>query len=253
MKVVRFAATGRVHSGEARDGVLLDEAGRAYNGGDVVWLPPVEPRQVIGLALNYADHASELALEAPPEPALFFKPVSSLIGHRAPVVYPNGAQYMHYENELAVVIGHRCRRVPAARAYEVVRGYTIVNDCTVRDYVHNFYRPPVKAKGFDTFGPCGPWLVEDEIERPEGLELTTWVNGEVRQQGNTDNLMRSVPELIAYITHFMTLDRDDMILTGTPKGISPIHPGDTVRLEISHIGVLENPIVAEGEERGARP
>jgi 5-oxopent-3-ene-1,2,5-tricarboxylate decarboxylase / 2-hydroxyhepta-2,4-diene-1,7-dioate isomerase len=245
MKIVRFAAAGRVHAGEARDGVLLDEAGRAYREDDVVWLPPVEPRQVIGLALNYADHASELSLDAPPEPALFFKPITSLVGHRAPVVYPTGAQYMHYEIELAVVIGRRCHKVRADHAYDVVRGYTIVNDCTVRDFVHNFYRPPVKAKGFDTFGPCGPWLVVGEIERPEGLVLTTRVNGEVRQQGNTNQLMRSIPELIAYITDFMTLDRDDMILTGTPKGISPVHPGDVITMEISRIGVLENRIVAE--------
>jgi 5-oxopent-3-ene-1,2,5-tricarboxylate decarboxylase/2-hydroxyhepta-2,4-diene-1,7-dioate isomerase len=245
MKVVRFAVAGRVHTGEARDGVLLDEAGRAYQDDDVVWLPPVEPRQVIGLALNYADHASELSLDAPPEPALFFKPISSLVGHRAPIVYPTGAQYMHYEIELAVVIGRRCRKVRADHAYDVVRGYTICNDCTVRDFVHNFYRPPVKAKGFDSFGPCGPWLVEDEIERPEGLVLTTRVNGEVRQLGNTNQLMRSIPELIAYITDFMTLDRDDMILTGTPKGISPVQPGDLITMEISRIGVLENRIVAE--------
>jgi 5-oxopent-3-ene-1,2,5-tricarboxylate decarboxylase / 2-hydroxyhepta-2,4-diene-1,7-dioate isomerase len=245
MKIARFAVSGRVHAGEARDGVLLDEAGRAYQHDDVVWLPPVEPRQVIGLALNYADHASELSLEAPPEPALFFKPITSLVGHRAPVVYPTGAQYMHYEIELAVVIGRRCRKVRADHAYDVVRGYTICNDCTVRDFVHNFYRPPVKAKGFDTFGPCGPWLVEDEIERPEGLVLTTRVNGEVRQQANTNQLMRSIPELIAYITDFMTLDRDDMILTGTPKGISPVQPGDVITMEISRIGVLENRIVAE--------
>jgi 5-oxopent-3-ene-1,2,5-tricarboxylate decarboxylase/2-hydroxyhepta-2,4-diene-1,7-dioate isomerase len=245
MKIVRFAVAGRVHTGEARDGVLLDEAGRAYQHDDVVWLPPVEPRQVIGLALNYADHASELSLEAPPEPALFFKPITSLVGHRAPVVYPTGAQYMHYEIELAVVIGRRCRKVRAEHAYDVVRGYTICNDCTVRDFVHNFYRPPVKAKGFDTFAPCGPWLVADEIERPEGLVLTTRVNGEVRQQGDTNQLMRSIPELIAYITDFMTLDRDDMILTGTPKGISPVHSGDVITMEISRIGVLENHIVAE--------
>src|SRR5438105_6860923 len=97
MTVVRFAVDGGVHRGEARDGVLLDEAGRAYPGADVVWLPPVEPRQVIGLALNYADHASELSLPAPPEPAVFFKPITSLLGHRAPVVHPRGAQYMPYE------------------------------------------------------------------------------------------------------------------------------------------------------------
>ncbi|MFN3285206.1 MAG: fumarylacetoacetate hydrolase family protein, partial [bacterium] len=153
MKRVRFAAAGRVRTGEFRDGWLVDEAGRPYRAEEVVWLPPVEPSKVVGLALNYADHAEELGVRVPEEPALFFKPPSSLVGHRAPVVYPRGVRHLHQEVELAVVIGRRCRRVRPEDAYGVVRGYTIANDVTVRDYVGNFYRPPVRAKGYDTFCP----------------------------------------------------------------------------------------------------
>lgn len=246
MKRARFLAAGRYHEGTWRDGVLVDEAGREHRPDAVVWLPPVMPPKIIGLALNYADHAAELGLDKPTDPVLFLKPPSSLVGHGAPVVYPDGAQYMHYENELAVVIGQRCRRVPAERALGVVRGYTIANDVTVRDYVHpTLYRPAVKGKGFDTFGPLGPWVVEDELADPAALTLRTYVNGDLRQQGHTRDLIYSVPELIEYISFFMTLEPGDLILTGTPEGISHVHPGDVMRLEIDGIGALENPVVAE--------
>jgi 5-oxopent-3-ene-1,2,5-tricarboxylate decarboxylase / 2-hydroxyhepta-2,4-diene-1,7-dioate isomerase len=245
MRQVRFAAEGTVHTGEARGGVLFDRAGRAHDPQTVVWLPPVLPTKVVGLALNFADHAEELGIRTPEEPALFFKPLSSLVGHRAPVLYPPGVEYMHYEVELAVVIGRTCRRVRAAEASSVIRGYTIANDVTVRDFVTNFYRPPVRAKGYDTFGPVGPWVVEGEIDDPHALALRAYVNGELRQQGSTAHLLRRIPDLVEYISAFMTLEPDDLILTGTPKGISHIHPGDTMRLEIEGIGALENPVVAD--------
>jgi 5-oxopent-3-ene-1,2,5-tricarboxylate decarboxylase/2-hydroxyhepta-2,4-diene-1,7-dioate isomerase len=152
---------------------------------------------------------------------------------------------MHYENELAVVIGRRCRKVSASNALDVVRGYTIANELTIRDYVRNFYRPPVKAKGWDTFCPLGPYLVEDEIADPHALELRTYVNGELRQHGNTKDLILRIPELIAYITTFMTLEAGDILLTGTPKGVSHIYPGDRMRLEIDGLEALENTVVAE--------
>ncbi|HEX6989403.1 MAG TPA: fumarylacetoacetate hydrolase family protein, partial [Bacillota bacterium] len=202
--------------------------------------------KVIGLALNFADHAAELNMSSPEEPALFFKPSNTLVGHRAPVIYPDGVEYMHYEVELAVVIGRRCRRVSEADAMDVVKGYTMANDVTVRDYVRNFYRPPVRAKGFDTFCPLGPYLVTGEIDDPHNLSLRAYVNGELRQEGNTAQLLRKIPELIAFITSFMTLDPDDIILTGTPRGISHVHPGDVMRLEVEGLGALENPVIAEG-------
>jgi 5-oxopent-3-ene-1,2,5-tricarboxylate decarboxylase/2-hydroxyhepta-2,4-diene-1,7-dioate isomerase len=188
-------------------------------------------------------------MTSPEEPALFFKPPSALIGHRAPVIYPSGVEYMHYEVELAVVIGRTCRRVRAAGAYDVIRGYTIANDVTVRDFVRNFYRPPVRAKGYDSFGPVGPWVVEGEIEDPHALALRAYVNGELRQEGTTARLIHHIPDLVEFISAIMTLEPDDLILTGTPKGISHVHPGDQMRLEIEGIGALENPVVAEDEAR----
>lgn len=252
MKRARFLVQGRYHEGVlAEPGLLIDEGGGRHREDEVVFLPPVAPGKVLGLALNYADHAAELDMNVPEEPALFFKPANTWVGHRVPVVYPAGARYMHYEIELAVVIGRRCRRVRAAGAYDVIRGYTIANDITVRDFVTNFYRPPVKAKGWDTFCPLGPYLVEGEIDDPHSLELRAYVNGELRQRGHTSQLLRKVPELIEFISEFMTLEPGDVILTGTPRGISHVHPGDVMRLEIDGLGVLENPVVAEPAREGS--
>jgi 5-oxopent-3-ene-1,2,5-tricarboxylate decarboxylase / 2-hydroxyhepta-2,4-diene-1,7-dioate isomerase len=249
MRLARFAADGMVQRGVMTDNdtVILSDHGKVYDANEVVWLPPVDSRKVVGLALNYADHAQELGMSSPEEPALFFKPLSSLIGHRAQVIAPRNIEYMHYEVELAVVIGRAARKVRAADAMEHVKGYTIANDVTVRDFVHDFYRPPVKAKGFDTFGPLGPYLVVDEIDDPHKLELRAFVNGEQRQTGNTAFFVRDVPALIEYITEFMTLEEDDIILTGTPKGISHVYPGDVMRLEVDGLGTLENPIVEADE------
>ena len=249
MKHARFYAAGVYHEGTVNaEGLLIDEAGRAHREEDVTFLPPVAPGKVIGLALNFADHAAELGLAEPEVPALFFKPSNSWIGHRAPVVYPKGAQYMHYEIELGVVIGRRARRVSAANALDYVKGYTIANDVTVRDYITNYFRPPVKAKGHDTFGPLGPWMVDrDDLPNPGDVDLRVYVNGELRQEGNTRHLIRSCEQLIEYITEFMTLEENDIILTGTPKGLSHIHPGDLMRLEIAGIGALVNPVIPEKE------
>lgn len=249
MKIARFLVNGTIHEGTVReDGHLITSDGRPYAPDEVTWLPPVVPSKAIGLALNFADHAEELQMKSPEDPALFFKPPSALVGHRTPVTYPNGVEYMHYEVELVVVIGERCRRVKAEHADRVIKGYTIGNDVTVRDFVKNFYRPPVRAKGYDTFGPLGPYLVTaDEIPDPHRLGLRAFVNGELRQQGNTSQFVRSVPELIEFISMIMTLEPGDLIWTGTPKGISHVHPGDVMRLEIDGIGVLENPVVAEAK------
>jgi len=127
----------------------------------------------------------------------------------------------------------------------VIRGYTVGNDVTARDYITNYYRPPVKAKGYDTFGPLGPWVVEDEDIDPDNVELRAYVNGELRQQGHTSNLIHKVAPLIEYISEFMTLEQDDVILTGTPEGISYVQPGDVLKVEAVGIGALENPVAAE--------
>jgi 5-oxopent-3-ene-1,2,5-tricarboxylate decarboxylase/2-hydroxyhepta-2,4-diene-1,7-dioate isomerase len=244
MKQAWFDVGGRTVIGSLLDdGFLVGPDGMRYDPAQVTWLPPVLPTKIVGLALNYSDHAAELAVKAPEEPALFLKPISSLVGHLQPVRYPAGVEYMHYEVELAVVIGIRCRGVSAAQAASVIAGYTIANDVTARDFVGDFYRPPVRAKGYDTFGPVGPYLVPaNEVKDPGHLELRAFVNGELRQMGNTSEMSRSVPDLIAFISSFMTLEPGDMIWTGTPRGISHVHPGDTMRLEIDGLGALENPV-----------
>lgn len=248
MRLARFSSGSKVYEGFVGKGGQLEANGTTYSPDDITWLPPVIPSKAIGLALNFADHADELNMKSPEDPALFFKPPSSLIGHRSPVVYPGGVEYMHYEVELVVVIGRRCRRIKAKDALDYVKGYTIGNDVTVRDFVKNFYRPPVRAKGYDTFGPIGPYIVTaDEVKQPENLTMQAFVNNELRQEGNTSRMIRTTPELIEFISMVMTLEPGDLIWTGTPKGISHVHPGDVMRLEIEGIGALENPVMSESE------
>lgn len=244
MKFARFAYNGQIHEAEYRDNQLW-VGSVSYNPDDVMWLPPVDARgcTAVGVALGYADHASELKLDVPEYPLLFHKLPNTFIGHKGKVMQPK-VDYMHYEGELVVVIGQNCRHVGVENALEYVWGYTIGNECTVRDFVGNYFRPPVKAKGFDTFGPLGPVLVTaDEID-PTITTVRTYVNNELRQEGNTRHLRHSVAELIAYITEFKTLQRGDIIFTGTPKGISHVYPGDVMRVEIDGIGTLENEIIA---------
>jgi 5-oxopent-3-ene-1,2,5-tricarboxylate decarboxylase/2-hydroxyhepta-2,4-diene-1,7-dioate isomerase len=226
-------------------GLLEDSAGRSYDEAAVEFLPPVHPTKVIALALNYSEHATELKMEQPEEPALFFKSPNTWVGHRHPVVRPAGAEYMHYEVELAVAVGRRCRRVRASAAMDHVGGYTIANDLVVRDYVTNVFRPPLRGKCWDTFCPLGPYLVEDEVEDPNSLGLRAFVNGELRQSGSTSGMIRRIPELIEYISSFMTLEPGDLLLTGTPRGVSHVYAGDLMRLEIDGLGALENQVVDE--------
>jgi 5-oxopent-3-ene-1,2,5-tricarboxylate decarboxylase/2-hydroxyhepta-2,4-diene-1,7-dioate isomerase len=158
---------------------------------------------------------------------------------------------MHYEAELAVVIGRRGRRVSESDAMGMVAGYTVANDVTIRDYVENFYRPPLRAKCWDTFGPLGPYLVTtDDVPDPHALGVRTFVNGELRQEGNTRDLIHSIPKLIAWFTSFMTLEPNDVILTGTPKGVSHVYPGDVMRVEVDSVGALENAVIAENGGAG---
>ncbi|MCL5115801.1 MAG: fumarylacetoacetate hydrolase family protein [Firmicutes bacterium] len=246
MRYVRFMHEGQELEGLWQENHVIAAHGAAIPTENIAWLPPVRPSKIVGLALNYRGHAAELGLDEPPEPALFFKPPSSLIGHLAPIRYPRGASHCHYETELAVVIGRRCYRVPAADALSYVRGYTIANDFTCRDFIRNTFRPPVRAKGFDTFCPLGPAVYSaDMIPDPGRLDIVTRVNGRVRQSGSTRLLQMPIPEIIAYLSSFMTLEPDDVILTGTPEGISPVYPGDQITCEVEGLGVLVNPIVED--------
>jgi len=241
----------------AEDAVVVELSGDPLYAGiqptqtehrlsDVRLLAPVIPRsKVVAIGRNYRAHAAELGNDVPEEPLMFLKPNTSVVGPGDQVFYPTQSERLDYEGELAVVIGRICRDVPPEQATDVIFGYTIANDVTVRDFVRNFYRPPVRAKGWDTLCPLGPYLVEGEIADPHQLELRAYVNGELRQRGNTQQLLRGVPELIEFITGFMTLEPGDILLTGTPRGVSHVYPGDVMRLEIDGIGALENAIIAE--------
>ncbi|MDJ0753960.1 MAG: fumarylacetoacetate hydrolase family protein [Ardenticatenaceae bacterium] len=243
MKFARFAYNGKIYEGVLENGQLM--VGTVpFDPADVMWLPPVDVRGItaIGIALGYKDHAEELKLELPEYPLLFHKMPHTLIGHNSKVVRPD-VEYMHYEGELVAIMGRSCYQVSAAEALDYVGGYTIGNEYTVRDFVTNYFRPPVKAKGFHTFGPIGPvWVTPEHID-PGNAEIKTYVNGELRQHGNTRFLRHSVAELIEYISEFMVLNRGDLIFSGTPKGISHVYVGDEVRVEIPGIGTLENTIV----------
>ena len=245
MRLARWAAQGRIITGRYEDGVLIGLDGVRYDLEQVVWLPPSEPKKVIGIALNFADHAEELKLAKPTLPAIFMKPSTSLLGHKGQVVMAPGSQYMHYEVELVAIIGTYCRNVKSAQALGVVAGYTIGNDVTVRDNIGNYFRPPLIAKGWDTFGPVGPWMVTpEEAPNPAEATLRTFVNEELRQEGNTRDLIFSLAEMIEHISMIMTLEPGDQIWTGTPKGLSHVYPGDVMRVEIDGIGALESTVVA---------
>lgn len=205
-------------------------------------LPPCEPRTIICIGRNYREHAAEQNAEVPKEPLLFLKPITSLIADGDPIIYPSWvSSHVDHEGELAVVIGRTCRRVREADAMDYVLGYTIANDVTARDLQHKDGQW-TRGKGFDTFCPLGPVLVED-ID-PSDLAIETRVNGVVKQHARTSDLIFPIPRLISHISDVMTLHPGDVILTGTPAGISPMQPGDVVEVEIEGIGVLRNPIVA---------
>lgn len=249
MKRARFISRGRMLEGRLENNLLVDHAGETHDPDKVQWLLPVQPGKVIALALNFAEHADEFGLKRPSQPALFWKPNTSLLPHTGTVIYPQGAKFMHFECELAVIIGRNARRVKAKDAYNYIGGYTIANDLVVRDYVSNTFRPPIRGKGWDTFGPLGPYYVTaDEIPHPHSLKIRALVNGELRQEASTDGMIFSIPEVIEFVSRFMTLEANDVILTGTPKGISQVHPGDTMRMEIEGLGALENDIAWETEE-----
>lgn len=207
---------------------------------------PVIPRsKVIGIGRNYAAHAAELGNEVPDQPIIFSKPNTSVIGPGEPIVYPPESKDLHYEGELAVVIGRICRRVPVERAADVIFGYTVANDVTCRD-LQKSDGQWTRAKGFDSFCPIGPWIATHlDIDEAGRLDIETTLNGEVVQSGNTELMVRGVPELIAYVSAFTTLLPGDVILTGTPAGVGPMQPGDRVSVTIAGIGTLTNVVVAE--------
>lgn len=248
MKRARVLVDGMTFNATERDGQVVLEDDRRLWPDQVTWLPPLapveRPRTILALGLNYADHAKELAFKEPPsEPLAFLKGERSLTGHRQVTRRPADVQFMHYECELAVVIGRKARKVKRDDAYAHIAGYTVANDYAIRDYLENWYRPNLRVKNRDGATPLGPWLVDTaDVPDPMALALKTTVNGKVTQQGSTKDMIFDVPFLVEYFSAFMTLNPGDLILTGTPDGVVDCRPGDVVVTEIEGIGALMNTI-----------
>ena len=209
---------------------------------DVRLLAPVLPRsKVVGIGRNYAAHASEMGGDVPAEPLMFLKPNTSVVGPGDPVFYPRQSSEVHYEGELAVVIGRICRDVTPDRVAEVVYGYTVGNDVTARDLQRSDVQF-TRAKGFDSFCPLGPWI-ETELDTAD-LRVTTHLNGDLVQDGTTKEMVFDVSALVAHVSSVMTLLPGDVILTGTPAGVGPLTAGDAVTVRVEGIGDLTNPVTA---------
>ena len=255
--IVAFLAGGEPSLQAAAE--ALEHAGahpeRALDESTIELLPIVpNPPKIICVARNYADHVAEAKVEMVEVPNLFLRFARSLTAHRAPVLVPRVSDQVDWEGELAVVIGKPGKHVPASAAYDHVAGYSIFNDVSIRDW--QLRKPPIQfgaGKNFDGSGPFGPELVtRDEVPDPHALALVLSVNGEVMQSNNTANMLFKIPALIEHISTFTTLEPGDVIATGTPSGVGhfrdpPVYlkAGDTVRLEIEGVGVLENPVEAE--------
>jgi len=252
MKIVRVRLAGD----EIAYGAIEPEGIRVHRGTPfVAWEPtetlvpfdraqllaPVFPTKIVGVGRNYAEHAAERGAVVSEEPVIFLKPATAVIGPGSAVVLPPESSEVHHEAELAVVVGRVAHRVAAEDAGGFILGYTAANDVSARDLQRRDGQW-VRAKGFDTFCPLGP-AIETELD-PAGLSISCKVNGEIRQQASTADMVFGVAELFAFISRVMTLLPGDVILTGTPAGVGPIRPGDRMEVAIEGIGLLVNTVVA---------
>jgi len=285
MKIARFAAAGAERLGLVLDGQVADVTDEPAAAGGILALlergpdaltalaraaeraprlplaevrllaPIPRPPKFLAIGFNYADHVAETGLEAPNFPVFFNKQTTCVIGPGDPIHRPRVSALLDYEGELGVVIGRRCRHVPAARAHEVIAGYLVVDDVTVRDWQ---LRTPTMTigKSFDTHGPIGPWIVTpDEVPEPQALSIRTWVNGELKQDGSTRDMIFDVAQQIENLSTAFTLEPGDLLSTGTPAGVGIVQKpplllksGDVVRVEVERVGVLENPVIDEPDD-----
>jgi 2-keto-4-pentenoate hydratase/2-oxohepta-3-ene-1,7-dioic acid hydratase in catechol pathway len=255
MKRCRYELDGEARNGIVEGDLVLDPyRGDRHQLEDVRLLAPVRPRKFLGIGLNYADHIAESGMEPPEFPVFFNKQSTCVVGPGDDVHMPRVSSLLDYEGELAIVIGERCRHVPEERTHEVIAGYTIANDLSVRDWQ---LRTPTMTMGksFDTHGPLGPWVVSgDELGDPHALAIKTYINDELRQDGNTSEMIYDCFQQVAHLSEAFTLEPGDVIATGTPAGIGAVRQpfpegllkvGDVVRVEIEGIGELENTVIAE--------
>jgi len=247
MKHARIQFDGQVHAVTVEDDHLRLADGRLVHQDQVTWLPPATG-SMFALGLNYADHAAELAFTPPTEPLAFIKSPGTYTGHDQVTWRPDNVEYMHYECELVAVIGKPAKNVKRENAMEYVAGYTVCNDYAIRDYLENYYRPNLRVKNRDATTPVGPWIVDAaEVPDVSNLKLRTWINGELKQEGTTADMIFDIPYLIEYFSSFMTLQPGDMIATGTPEGLADVVPGDEVVVEVEGVARLVNRIVSEAD------
>jgi 2-keto-4-pentenoate hydratase/2-oxohepta-3-ene-1,7-dioic acid hydratase in catechol pathway len=208
-----------------------------YKIEDIRIKEPVLPSKIVCVGLNYRDHAAELKMEIPDEPIIFIKPPTSVIGHLDKIIYPDCSNQVDYEAELGIIISKETRNVKEQNAEDFIGGYTILNDVTARDLQRKDIQW-TRAKSFDTFCPIGP-RIETELD-PMNQNISLKLNGEIKQNSNTENMIFDVYELVEFISNIMTLNPGDVIATGTPPGVGPMNVGDTVEVELGGIGVLKN-------------
>jgi len=240
----RFKFNNEVFYGEVRADKVIVERGLysdTFLLDDLEILPPTYPYKIICVGLNYTDHARELGMVVPKNPLIFLKPPSSILGHKGKIECPDQAERVDYEGELAVIIGKRCKNVHLSDAGNVIMGYTCFNDVTARDLQKEDIQW-TRSKSFDTFAPFGPFISNPELDVSD-LFIQTRVNGELRQDSRTSNMIFNVPQLIEFISRIMTLEPGDVIATGTPPGVGELHVGDEVEVEIESIGILKNSVV----------
>jgi 2-keto-4-pentenoate hydratase/2-oxohepta-3-ene-1,7-dioic acid hydratase in catechol pathway len=250
MKIVRFAAGGRVRYGEIEKNIVRVIAGNPFRSmrpavetfplEEVRLLPPCKPSKVVAVGVNYRSHAREMGSQLPKNPLIFLKPPTSIVGPEDNIVYPRSSQQVDYEGELGVVIGRTARNVPKEKARDFILGYTCLNDVTARDLQRSDGQW-TRSKGFNTFCPIGP-SIETELD-DTAAAIETYLNGRLVQEGSTADLVFGVPELVSFASEIMTLLPGDIIATGTPGGIGPMQVGDTVEVKIEAIGTLRNYVV----------
>jgi 2-keto-4-pentenoate hydratase/2-oxohepta-3-ene-1,7-dioic acid hydratase in catechol pathway len=247
MKIVRFSDGGKARYGTISGKSIKVMTGTPYRGirysgttvmlNDVGLLAPVKPSKIVCLGLSYVSHSDEMKIKVPAEPLIFLKPSTAVIGPEDKIIYPEMSHQVDYECELAVVIGKKAAHVSPEKALDYVLGYTCFNDVTARD-LQSKDRQWTRAKSFDTFAAIGPWI-ETEVDITD-CPVETWLNGKLKQHGNARDLIFPVSGIVSFISNVMTLLPGDVIATGTPRGIGPMQPGDTVEIKIAPIGTLRN-------------
>ncbi len=204
-----------------------------------VLLPPVEPTKIVCIGLNYKAHAEEQGKDLPKEPLMFMKPTSALIGHGGSVILPPQSELIHHEAELAIIIGREAKNIAVEKVGEFIFGYTCANDVSARD-IQRREKRYTRGKGFDTFCPLGPYVLDRRTFHPDQNRVALRVNGEGRQDGALDDFIFDIPTVVSFVSQVMTLFPGDVILTGTPSGVAPMVNGDEVEIEISNLALLRH-------------